>query len=118
MKKLLTVSKDNTGFTLLEVLVSIAIVGALLVTVIYTLNYHMGLAEKNKSLTIATYLAKSKLLEMEKNPESSKGYFSEKYRDYIFETDIKDSQYPGIKEVIVTVRRGKEEVKLSEFVYQ
>lgn len=110
--------RDNNGFTLLEVLVSIAIIGALLVTVIYTLNYHLEIADKNRSMTIATFLAKGKLLEMEKNPVISKGVFGEQYKDYTFETDIKDSQFPGIKEIIVIVRYGKEEIKLNEFVYQ
>jgi prepilin-type N-terminal cleavage/methylation domain-containing protein len=44
------------GFTLLEVLIAIAIVGSLLVTLIYTLNYHLGLAERQKTITIATLL--------------------------------------------------------------
>lgn len=118
MKKISIVNRFNNGFTLLEVLVSISIVGALLVTVIYTLNYHLSLVNKNKSLTIATFLAKDKLREMEINQISSKGHFKDQYNDYIYETDVKDSQYPGIKEIIVTVRHGKEEVKLNEFIYK
>jgi prepilin-type N-terminal cleavage/methylation domain-containing protein len=34
------------GFTLLEVMISLAIVGGLLLTMIYSLNYHLGVAER------------------------------------------------------------------------
>jgi prepilin-type N-terminal cleavage/methylation domain-containing protein len=118
MSNAFRIFKEKRGFTLLEVLVSIAIVGALLVTVIYTTNYHLGLAEKSKSITIATFLAKGMILEMEKKPESLKGFFTGQYKDYSYETDVKDSRYPGIMEVIVVVKHGKEEVRLSEYIYR
>lgn len=106
------------GFTLLEVIISLAIVGTLLVTLIYTLNYQLGLVERQETVTTATLLAKNKLLDMEKKPESKKGDFEEPNKGYTYETFVKDSQYAGISEVIVVVRSGKEEVKLNEFVFK
>jgi len=49
------------GFTLLEIMISLAIIGGLLVTVIYTLNYHLSLAERQEFQTIATMLSKTRL---------------------------------------------------------
>ena len=60
------------GFTLLEVLIALAIVGGLLVTLIYTLNYHLGLVERQETITVATLLAKNKMTDMEKNPGKQK----------------------------------------------
>lgn len=108
------------GFTLLEILIALAIVGGLLVTLIYTLNYHLSIVERHETITTATLLAKDKLIEMEKNPEDKKGTFDEPYKGYTYETFVKESPYPGISEIIVVVRSDsdKEEVKLNEFIFK
>lgn len=106
----------HKGFTLLEVMISLAIVGGLLVTLIYTLNYHLGIAERHGVVTAATSLAKEKMYDMEKSPSSNSGKFSEPYADFSFETSVKDSSFPGMSEIAVVVRSGKEEVRLSELV--
>jgi general secretion pathway protein I len=106
------------GFTLLEVLIAIAIVGSLLVTLIYTLNYHLGLAERQKTITIATLLAKNKMTSVENNPENKKGVFEAPYDSYTYESFVKEAPYIGISEIVVIVKSGNEEVKLNEFVFK
>ncbi|MEW6417175.1 MAG: prepilin-type N-terminal cleavage/methylation domain-containing protein [Nitrospirota bacterium] len=108
----------KAGFTLLEVLLALAIVGGLLVTLIYTLNYHLGIIERHETLTIATLLAKNKIADAEKSRDNEKGVFDTPYEGYTYETFVKESPYVGISEIIVTVRAGKEEVKLNEFVFK
>ena len=56
---------SKKGFTLLEVLIALAIVGGLLVTLIYSLNYHLGLVERQEIITVATLLAKGKMIDLE-----------------------------------------------------
>ena len=104
------------GFTLLEIMISLAIIGGLLVTVIYTLNYHLSLAERQEFQTIATMLSKNKIAEAEKNLVASKGEFSEPYSGYRYVTLISESPYPGVSVITVAVSRGKEDVKLSEMI--
>lgn len=104
------------GFTLLEVMISLAIIGGLLVTLIYTLNYHLGIADRHSVITKATNLAKQKLYEMEKTPSETRGNFEEPYAAFSYETLIKNSIFPGMTEISVTVRSGKEDIKLSELV--
>jgi general secretion pathway protein I len=111
-------SSQRNGFTFLEVLIALAIVGGLLVTVIYTLNYHLGIVERHEAITIATLLAKEKMADLEKNPIQEKGDFKAPYENYTYETFVKDSQYPGIAEIIVVVNAGKEEIKLNEFIFE
>jgi general secretion pathway protein I len=111
-------SRGESGFTLLEVLIALAIVGGLLVTLIYTLNYQLTLVERQEAVTLATLLAKSKMADMEKNPDSRKGFFEAPYENYAYETSVKESPYIGISEIIVVVKAGKEEVKLNEFVFK
>ncbi|HYA31506.1 MAG TPA: type II secretion system protein, partial [Thermodesulfovibrionales bacterium] len=61
------------GFTLLEAMISLAIVGSLLVTLIYSLNYHLGIAERHRTVTVSTALAKEKIYAMEQAPATDKG---------------------------------------------
>jgi general secretion pathway protein I len=104
------------GFTLLEIMISLAIIGGLLVTVIYTLNYHLSLAGKQEFQTTATMLSKNKMAEAEKNPVASKGEFPEPYTGYSYATTLSESPYPGISVLTVAVNRGNEDVKLSEMI--
>jgi general secretion pathway protein I len=110
--------KNKRGFTLLEVLIALAVVGGLLVTLIYTLNYQLGLLERHETITISTFLAKNKMLEIEKNLANTSGNFEDPFSSYSYETIVKESPYAGISEVIVAVRSGDEEVKLNEFIYK
>ena len=90
--------------------------GGLLVTLIYTLNYQLGIVEKHEAVTVGTLLAKKELIEMEDSPVSRKGTFGEPFSSYTYETGVKQSPYIGISEITVVVRSGDEEVRLNEFV--
>ena len=104
------------GFTLLEVMISLAIVGGLLLTMIYSLNYHLGIAERQMVITNITNLAKGKIYEMEKNPSTSRGTFPDPYSSFRYETKAVNSSFPGMLEIWVTVSEGKEMLKLSEII--
>ena len=106
------------GFTLLEVLVALAIISGLLITLISTVNYQLGIVERQETVTVATLLAKSALTELEKKPESKKGKFESPYEAYTFDTAVKDSPYPGVNEITVIVTSGKEEVRFNQYLYK
>ena len=95
--------RGQQGFTLLEVMVSLAIVGGLLMTLIYTLNYNLGITEKLFAVTTMTNLAKEKLEEMETEPQETQGYFPAPYEVLNYETKVRDSAFPEITEIAVTV---------------
>jgi len=108
--------RAREGFTLLEVMISLAIVGGLLITLLYTLNYNLGIAERHRVITISTHLAKEKMYEMERKPAGGKGQFPEPYASFSYETNVKDSLFPGMSEITVVVKNAKEEFSLSELV--
>lgn len=108
--------QQKSGFTLLEVMISLAIVGGLLITLIYTLNYHLGIADRHTVITVSTGLAKGKLYEMEKMPSESKGSFPDPYSAYSYETKVKSSSFPFFSEISVVVKNGRETVMLSELI--
>jgi hypothetical protein len=97
-------------------MISLVILGGLLMTLIYTLNYHLGVAERQFAVTNITNLAKEKIGEMEKNPQRGDGHFPMPNDAVQYNTEIKDSLFSGMREIIVTVRDGKESVVLSELI--
>lgn len=104
------------GFTLLEVMIVLAVVGGLLVTLIHTLNYHLGIAERHEFLTIASMLAKDKMNEMEKEPESTEGEFPQPYSGYHYVTEIMETPDPDILEISIVVGKDKEKVTFFELI--
>lgn len=108
--------RGQQGFTLLEVMVSLAIVGGLLMTVLYTLNYNLGITERQFAVTSMTNLAKEKLEEMETQPRETEGNFPAPYEALTYETKVRDSAFPEITEIAATVGDGKTRVMLSELI--
>ena len=104
------------GFTLLEIMVSLAIIGGLLITLIYTLNYHLSLAERQEFTTIGSLLAREKISELERKPVAVKGEFPEPYARYQYVCEVKASHFAGLSEISVTVTDGKESIKLMELI--
>lgn len=107
---------SGRGFTLLEVMISLAVVGGLLVTLIYTLNYHLAIAGRHEFLTVASILARDKIGEMERKPVAAKGDFPAPHEAYHFETDVKDSAFPGIAEISVIVKKDDDKVTMSQLI--
>jgi general secretion pathway protein I len=104
------------GFTLLEVMLSLAIVSALLVTVIFTLNYHLTLAERQTAVMLTTTLAQQKLAEILRSPSESSGAFAGEYRDLTYRTFVSEAPFPGMVELSVTVTGRGETVTLAELI--
>jgi len=109
-------SSRKSGFTLLEIMIALVVIGGLLVTLIYTLNYNLGLVQKHETITVASLLAKGKIDETGSISEKIKGSFSEPYSDYSYEIEMDESPYPGVSEPLVTVRRDREKVVFSKLV--
>jgi general secretion pathway protein I len=106
----------NKGFTLLEIMLALAIIGGLLVTVLYTLNFHLSIAGKQEFETVATMLSKHKLSETEQDPVIAEGEFPEPYSGYFFQTVISESPFPGLSEITVSVHRGNEGFRMSQLI--
>lgn len=59
------VLNDKSGFTLLEVLVAVVILGSTLAVLLGTVNRNLVLASDSKNLSIARMLAQNKISEVE-----------------------------------------------------
>jgi len=105
---------SSTGFTLLEIMVALAIIGSFLTVIIYTVNFHADVSFRNTETTQMFQLAKEKLSEMESNPKDSSGTLSG--TDFSFVTTVKDIGEPGIIEISTVISTDEREITLSELI--
>lgn len=111
------ITSPNKGFTLLEVMISLAIIGSVLLTLINSLNYHLGIAGRHEALTVASMLAKEKMADAELSPLSTSGDFTVPYDAFHYKIDVSESEFPGFSELSVTVTTEKESVTFTELIH-
>ena len=93
------------GFTLIEVLVSLAVVASL-VTVLYSLLYHLNLTIEEEELLRATLLAKEKIMEEPVTSPPMKtdsGRFEPPDERFYYKRVITDTPFSGVKLLTITV---------------
>ncbi len=122
---MLTAERDN-GFTLLEVMIALAIVGIALVTLIGLETRTVQLAERQQRVTQATLLAQGKMTEIETGAQSlsglsgREGTFEAPFELYRWSVTLEGTPLPSIEMVTVTVAWGEEsrneQVDLTSFL--
>jgi len=102
-------SKKSSGFTLLEVMIAIAIIAITLVAVFGLQSQSLSLANEAKFSTTAALLAQSKMAEIEAvNPEdlaSDSGDFGENFPNYHWNLTVSDVSFIGTDEVLDYLKR-------------
>jgi len=106
------------GFTLLEVMVALAIMSGVVLTVISSVNYHLSVASRDREETVALLLARAKiedfdlLTTMEKS-STKEGTFAPEWPEYSWKSEVTASPVPGFRQLTVTVKWGAERRTLS-----
>jgi type II secretion system protein I len=97
-------SKKNSGFTLLEVMIAMAIIAIALVAVFGSQSQSLSIASESKFNTTAALLAQSKMAEIEildsKDLASSSGDFGEDFPDYHWDLTVGDVTFAGAEEIL------------------
>jgi len=110
------------GFTLLEVMVALAIMAGVVLTVLGSVNYHLGVIAAERDSTALTILGRYKLDEIVQGtvsvPDKSEGTFAPLHPEISWRTEKVDTQLPMLKKLVMKVRRtsDKREVTLVRFV--
>ena len=88
---------SRKGFTLLEVMIAMAILATVLVTVFHSQSQSIAMANESRSMTTLALLAQSRMAEVEGQQELSTGQttgtFGEDFPDYSWTVSI--TQPPG-----------------------
>lgn len=102
------------GFTLLEVLIALAIMAGVILTTIASFNYHLGVVIRDKDESTAVLLARGKIDDPAfATLSAGKGTFAPQRPDMTWEKSVEPTELPGVSKVIFTVSWEKERRKLA-----
>jgi general secretion pathway protein I len=106
------------GFTLLEVMIALAIMAGVILTVINSFNYHLSAVNRDREETVAVLLARAKLDDPGfKAGEKEKGTFAPDWPGIAWETVITPTDFPGVNRLTLTVSWDGERRKVALVQY-
>ena len=113
------------GFTLLEVLVAVAILAIAMVAILKANVQSLDTLTRSRETSTASLLAAGKLAEVEAAGVAKwselRGDFGEDYPDYTWEVETSSAEVEGLVRVTVIVQRGEGatggEVRIEELLY-
>ena len=95
------------GFTLMEVMVAVAILAIALVSIFQLQSQSISMSTDSRFMTTAALLAQTKMVEVETastlSDKSESGDFGLDYPQYTWRLDISDTQLPQFKKIEITV---------------
>ncbi len=106
----------GSGFTLLEVMIALAIIGATLTVSLYTVNYHADVSYDNSLKTRMMLHAKERLRLLELDQKESLGPV--KGTDLFYKSSISRSAFEGIIVLKTVIKGDKKELSLSKLVVE
>jgi len=110
-------TEKTRGFTLLEVLVAVAVLGFALVSLLGLHVRNIDLIARDERVTAATLLARALMTEVETGPFPDLGAtdgdfeldYPDRYPDLRWEREVLTTPVPNVREVRVRVFRGERE---------
>jgi general secretion pathway protein I len=105
------------GFTLLEVMIALAIMAGVVLTVISSFNYHLSVVNRDREETVAVLLARAKM--SDPAPEKlDKGTFAPDHPEIAWKAEVKPMDgFPGVSLMTFTVswHDGKRNISLVKY---
>jgi prepilin-type N-terminal cleavage/methylation domain-containing protein len=105
--------QKSDGFTLIEIMIALAIIGTALTVLIHTVNYHATIMYENTLTTRMYQMAKERMYQLEQTPQDSEGNISEEFTYKTIISPIEDSNLVELKTIVSG--QGKQ-VVLNELV--
>jgi type II secretion system protein I len=99
------------GFTLLEVMIAMAILAITLVAVFQSQSQSISMAGDSRFLTTASLLAQSRMVEIDaadpREVTAGNGDFGEDFPDYRWQVEIGDTEIEVLKKISLTVTNSR-----------
>jgi general secretion pathway protein I len=108
------------GFTLLEVMMALAIMAGVILTVLGAVNFQLSIIANERDNTTLTLLARAKMAELEQAgiTQKSDGTLAPSHPEMHWQTELFPTELPGLKKLVLRVRRDsdKREVALERYI--
>ncbi|MBI1911422.1 MAG: prepilin-type N-terminal cleavage/methylation domain-containing protein [Deltaproteobacteria bacterium] len=90
---------NEKGFTLLEVMIGLAILAGVIISLVASVNYHMEVSSKVTQTVLGTILGKEKAEELKlmENTGALEGDFSPEFSQYSWKLSEENTEIPGLK---------------------
>lgn len=105
---------NEPGFTLIEIMIALAITGIASIIILNTVNYHVDLMHENIQITRMYQLAKEKMYDLEAEMSARKG--SDPDTGFSFESSINRLNALDIMELKTTVTNGNRIIVLNNLI--
>ena len=101
---------NEKGFTLLEVMIALAILAGVLVAVLGSLNYNMGVASGDTDLVMATVIGKelSEESSLAATVQDSEGVLTGAFSKFSWSLRKSDTEIQGLKRVDIKITWDKD----------
>ena len=108
------------GFTLLEVVIALAIMAGVILTLLGAVNYHLGVVADERDSTSLTLLARARMAEIEQAPAKGEGNFAPSHPELTWSAELAPATLPGLRKLVVRVKRTNDgrEVALVRYLPQ
>ena len=100
------------GFTLLEVMISLAILAGVVMTVIGAVNYHLTVIAHERDDTMLTLLARQKIDELSANSSgqlAGEGRFTPSHPELAWKSEVLPTELPTLKKLVLKVQRSTDQ---------
>lgn len=97
---------NERGFTLLEVMIALAIMAGVVFTVIGAVNYHLAIVERDRQETVAVLLARQKLAELEEEKnlaDKREGTFAPDRPEFTWAMTAVPTELAALRRMTLTV---------------
>ena len=113
--------RSYNGFTLLEVMVALAIMASVILTLLASVNYHLGIISAERDTAAMTIIGRSRIAELVQQgsiPPKGEGNFAPNNPGMIWRSELLPTQLPELQKLVLRVRRtgDKQEVTLVRYV--
>ena len=106
------------GFTLLEVMIALAITAGVLLTVISSLNHHLSIVGQDTEETTAVLLGRAKLADPDFSKQTdNKGSFAPDHPLLKWERETVPADLPGLNRITLTISWNDDRKKLTLVQY-
>lgn len=104
-------SKEIRGFTLLEVMIAMAILAIALVAVYQSQSQSISMSGSSRFLTTASLLAQSRMAEIDaadpREITAGSGDFGEAFPDYQWQVELGETEIEMLKKIVLTVTHNR-----------